>query len=205
MNQQTLHLLYQQTGRRQRVFWLLVTAIALLGTVSTTAQAATACWPATRLPAVSLPPTTIPGVTIPASTIPPSCFAGTCYPGHHYAAVTYPATTIPGAYIAATTIPGGCYTVAAVFSIRNTTIRSSGYRGLDAVFSARLTNRYWGRTGSASAVPDPSAPGYGSYNAAGFPRNEFVKTYFRSDGTMVSGYWRNSSSDGLPTCLTIDC
>jgi hypothetical protein len=38
-----------------------------------------------------------------------------------------------------------------------------------------------------------SAPG--GYNGAGCPKNQWVSGYFRSDGSYVSGYWRNSPAD----------
>jgi hypothetical protein len=35
----------------------------------------------------------------------------------------------------------------------------------------------------------------GGYNDAGCPKNQWVSGYFRSDGTYVGGYWRNSPND----------
>lgn len=46
---------------------------------------------------------------------------------------------------------------------------------------------------------------YGGFNEAGFPKNQYVRPYLRRDGTFVHGYWRNSPSDGLPTCRIIRC
>jgi hypothetical protein len=179
------------------------------------AFAAKTCWPSAKIPAVTIPAVTIPAVTIPAVTIPAvtipgSCFGGTCYPAQSYPAQSYPAHSYPSHSYASTTIPasvipGGCYSIGRAFSTANTTIRFSNYKGIDAAFSPRITNQYWRKTGFSSSIPDPSAPGYGGYNAAGFPKNQYVKSYFRSDGTQVSGYWRNSSSDGLPTCSIINC
>jgi hypothetical protein len=45
----------------------------------------------------------------------------------------------------------------------------------------------------------------GGFNAAGFPKNQYVRPYIRSDGTSVNGYWRNSPTDGLPTCQFVSC
>ncbi len=36
---------------------------------------------------------------------------------------------------------------------------------------------------------------YGSYNDAGCVKNQYVSGYYRSNGTYVGGYWRNSPSD----------
>jgi hypothetical protein len=49
------------------------------------------------------------------------------------------------------------------------------------------------------------AAGFGELNAAGFPKNQYVRSYVRRDGTFVHSYWRNSPSDGLPTCRVISC
>ena len=46
---------------------------------------------------------------------------------------------------------------------------------------------------------------YGQLNGAGFPKNQWVRPYYRSSGTYVPGYWRNSPNDGLPTCRIIRC
>jgi hypothetical protein len=46
---------------------------------------------------------------------------------------------------------------------------------------------------------------YGEINGAGFPKTQYVRPYFRSNGTYVQGYWRNSPNDGLPTCRIIRC
>jgi hypothetical protein len=82
-------------------------------------------------------------------------------------------------------------------------VRVSGYDGLDGSYSQALTDRYWDDL--RATAPDPTAPGFGEVNAAGFPKNQYVRPYVRRDGTVVSGYWRNSPSDGLPTCRVITC
>jgi hypothetical protein len=46
---------------------------------------------------------------------------------------------------------------------------------------------------------------YSHLNAAGYPKNQWVNGYYRSNGTYVHGYWRNSPNDGLPTCRIIHC
>jgi hypothetical protein len=90
------------------------------------------------------------------------------------------------------------------FALPNTTIRVANYAAIDPGYSEALTHHYWA-SAPASATPDPTAPGFGELNAAGFPKNQYVRPYIRSDGTFVSGYWRNSPSDGLPTCDVITC
>ena len=46
---------------------------------------------------------------------------------------------------------------------------------------------------------------YGQPNAAGFPKNQYVSGYVTQSGKYVSGYWRNSPTDGYPTCTIIHC
>jgi hypothetical protein len=46
---------------------------------------------------------------------------------------------------------------------------------------------------------------YGQPNAAGFPKNQYVHAYHTKSGKYVSGYWRNSPTDGYPTCKVIHC
>lgn len=91
------------------------------------------------------------------------------------------------------------------FALPNTTVRVSNYAAIDPGYSPTLTGAYWNSAGQGVSVPDTTAPGFGEFNAAGFPKNQYVRPYFRSDGTYVSGYWRNSPSDGLPTCQLITC
>jgi hypothetical protein len=47
--------------------------------------------------------------------------------------------------------------------------------------------------GGSTGSQNSGAPG--GYNGAGCPKNQWVNGYYRSDGTYVSGYWRNSPSD----------
>jgi hypothetical protein len=175
-------------------------------------QAKRVCWPAvkippTRLPATHIPATTIPPTTIPATTIPATTLNGVHYPAQHYPAqhypaqhypaVDYPAQTIPG-----TTIPRTCFDSRSYLAPSHTTVRVRDYQALDPGFSRTLSDDYWRGAGS---VPDYTAPGFGELNAAGFPKNQYVRSYVRRDGTFVHGYWRNSPSDGLPTCQIISC
>jgi hypothetical protein len=124
------------------------------------------------------------------------------YPALDYPAQTYPAVDIPAQTIPGTTIPGQCFDADTYLPPSQTTVRVSAYGALDKNFNQTLSNEYWQNAGS---IPDYTAPGFGQVNGAGFPKNQYVRSYFRHDGTYVHGYWRNSPSDGLPTCQIIDC
>jgi hypothetical protein len=154
------------------------------------------CYPGITVPAVTIPATTIPAVTIPATTI-----GGVHYPARHLPRRTLPARNLP-----ARQLGGGCFQVPSAFALDQTTeFDDSTYAELDAAYSAALTQRYRAGVGSSYSYPDPTARGFGELNAAGYPKNQYVRPYVRRDGTMVSGYWRNSPSDGLPTCRVISC
>jgi hypothetical protein len=199
----------------RRVISALLVAFAACAVLSAPAEAARVCWPARTLPAVNIPASTIPAskipaTTIPATTIPRICFAGTCTPATTIPATTLPATALPVTHlvaikIAAQRLPRTCLDVPVAFTLQHTTVRVAGYSAIDPKFSPTLSARYWKAEGAAVSIPDPTAPGFGSANAAGFPKNQYVRPYMRSDGTPVSGYWRNSPSDGLPTCRVISC
>lgn len=154
----------------------------------------------TCYPSVHLPATHLPASTIPASTIP-----GTTINGVKMAPVHLPATHLPAINLPPVNLPGSCIEVPRAFALAKTTVRVSGYGALDPKFSSKLSESYWTAAGPDVSIPDPTAPGFGEDNAAGFPRNQYVRPYVRSDGTMVSGYWRNDPSDGLPTCDVISC
>jgi len=163
------------------------------------------CYPGFTIPAVTIPAVTIPAVTIPAVTIPRTCFAGTCYPAQYYPAQHLPAQHVPAQHLPAVHVPGSCVNVSAVFAPAHTTVRVRNYDRLDRAFSASLSNKYWSGGGVSTSYPNPYAAGFGGYNAAGFPKNQYVRSYFRRDGTYVHSYWRNSPTDGLPTCRVIHC
>ena len=134
-------------------------------------------------------------MTIPGATIN----------GVKMAPVHLPATKLPAVDLPAVNLSGRCFEVPRAFAISDTTVRVSGYTTIDPKFSSKLSDSYWSAAGTAVSIPDPNAPGFGEMNAAGFPRNQYVRPYVRSDGTMVSGYWRNDPTDGLPTCDVISC
>jgi len=182
--------------------------------------------PSVTLPSVTLPPVTLPTTVLPATTIPAGCAGSYCWPARTIPGRTIPGRTIPGRTIPGRTIPGRtisgvCFseetagtrvrgagldqTLPADFSLTSLRTRVRNYAALDNRYSPSLTTRYWARAGSASSVPDVTAVGFGGYNAAGYPKNEYVRSYVRRDGTAVYSYWRNSSSDSLPTCRVISC
>ena len=165
--------------------------------------------PAVRLPAITIPATTIPATTLPASTLPASTLGGVTYPAQTYPAQTYPSTsypavTYPAQTIQGSTVPHSCVTLNPRWS-RRTTIRVSNYAAIDPTVNVQATSTYWHDAGAAATLPDFSASGFGELNDAGFPKNQYVRPYVRKDGTVVSGYWRNSPSDGYPTCKIINC
>jgi hypothetical protein len=165
-------------------------------TTSTASSSSTkTCYPATHIASVRIPGTHIAGQTIPGTTI-----NGQTLPTVQLAPVDLPPVTLP-----ATTIPGGCFSVPAAFAIGNTSVRISNYNAIDPNYSSTLTQRYWSADPQGTSTPDPNAPGFGQFNGAGLPKDQYVRPYIRSDGTAVSGYWRNSPSDGLPTCQIISC
>lgn len=154
------------------------------------------CYPAVDLPAVTIPATTLPAVTIPAVDIGGTHYPAQSYPAHHYPALNYPAQHYSGA----------CFDAPKSFAPDQTSVLpADAYRAVDPTYSTELSGRYWSSAGDSVNYPDPTAPGFGQFNAAGFPKNEYVRPYVRQDGTIVSGYWRNSPSDGLPTCQIISC
>jgi hypothetical protein len=152
------------------------------------------CYPGFTLRAV-----TLPAVRIPATTIPGFRIDGHRYPAQHLPAQTIPAQTIPAQHVGRT-----CIEVADEFAPEDTTVRVDDYEEVDPQYSSTLSTRYWSASPEGQ-IPDPSAPGFGEYNDAGFPKNQYVRPYVRRDGTYVGGYWRNSPTDGLPTCRVISC
>jgi hypothetical protein len=154
------------------------------------------CYPSVDLPAVTLPATTLPSVNLPAVQV-----GGIHYPAQHYPAQHYPSEHYPAQHI-----PGSCFEVSGAFALDKTSLLPADtYRTIDPTYSAALTTRYWSSAGSSVNDPDANAAGFGQLNAAGFPKNQYVRPYVRQDGTFVSGYWRNSPADGLPTCQVISC
>jgi hypothetical protein len=170
------------------------------------------CWPALKIPAVHIPAVHVPATHIPATHIPathiPAVTVGGVrypaqdYPAQDYPAQDYPAQDYPAQTIPGTTIPGSCFDADSYLAPSQTNVRTSNYGALDPQFSSSLSTSYWRGAGS---VPDYTAHGFGELNEAGFPKNQYVRSYVRRDGTFVHGYWRNSPSDGLPTCRIINC
>jgi hypothetical protein len=173
------------------------------------------CWPgftipAATIPAVTIPAVTIPAVTIPAVTIPGFWFAGHWYPAQHYRAQHYPAQHYPAQHYPAQHYPAQhyaatCFNSPTALAPSQTTVRVRTYSATDRSFSPHLSSAYWGSVGRTVSYPNVYASGYGQLNGAGFPKNQYVRSYLRRDGTFVNGYWRNSPTDGLPTCRIIRC
>jgi hypothetical protein len=75
------------------------------------------------------------------------------------------------------------------------------------------TSPSYGYSSPSYSYPSYTSPSYGysssSYygqpNAAGFPKNQYVSPYVTKSGRYVGGYYRNSPSDGLPTCSIVRC
>jgi hypothetical protein len=146
----------------------------------------------------------------PGGTLPGGCIGKSCYPPVKYPSVKYPPVHVPAVDVPAQTIPAQhvartCFSADDGLKPSQTTVRLRHYGRIDHLFDPRQSGDYWRSAGQTSYLPDPTAPGFGDLNAAGFPKNQYVRPYVRSDGTLVSGYWRNSPTDGLPTCRIIDC
>jgi hypothetical protein len=173
------------------------------------------CYPSVTIPAITIPAMTIPAFTVPAFTtpaftVPAFCVAGTCYPAQryaaqHYPAQHYPAYHYPAQHYSAQHYPGACFSTTSAFAPTRTTVRVRNYASVDRQFSPQRTSSYWNNAGPTVSYPNVSASGFGGYNAAGFPKNQYVRSYVRRDGTFVGSYWRNSPTDGLPTCRIIRC
>jgi hypothetical protein len=161
--------------------------------------------PAQDLPAVDLPATNIPATDLNGRHYPARHIPGRHIPGRHIAGRHIPGRHIPGTHVPGRRIPASCFSAPAAFAPEHTTVLISGYGQLDPRYSATLTSQYRSASGSRSAYPDRTASGFGELNGAGFPKNQYVRPYVRKDGTPVTGYWRNSPSDGLPTCRIISC
>jgi hypothetical protein len=205
-------------ARRSRFALLIAAAVMIAVTAVLSAEASATrrvCWPgfsipALTIPAVTIPAVTIPAVTIPAVTIPGFWFAGHWYAAQHYAAQHYPAQRYPAQHYRAQHYPAQhygatCFSSSTALAPSQTTVRVRNYRATDRRFSPHLSSLYWQRAGLTVSYPNVFAPGYGQLNGAGFPKNQYVRSYLRRDGTFVNAYWRNSPTDGLPTCRIIRC
>lgn len=161
---------------------------------------------ALHVPALHIAPTTINGHTYPARDYPEHDYPSRDYPERDYPAQDYPARDYAGHDYPARQIGQDCKQVAAGFSPRLTTVLpAKQLSNVDPSYSPVLTQPLLDGLGSEAVVPDFTASGFGELNQAGFPKNQFVPTYIRHDGTAVNGYWRNAPTDGLPTCGIIRC
>jgi hypothetical protein len=82
---------------------------------------------------------------------------------------------------------------------------ANAYDGFPVYKKPAPTN--WGSSYRSSSYRPyvPSFSYYGQLNRAGFLKNQYVSPYYRSSGTYVPGYWRNSPVDSYPTCSLIRC
>jgi hypothetical protein len=204
-------------SRRTRT--LTVTVAAILAAVAwpVAASAQQVCWPGVKVPPVELPAVTIPAKEIPAKdvplpTIPPVCIGDTCWKAPAMPTVTIPAITIPAVTIPAVSIPGytlpeRCFDTdkSEAPAPSETTVRVRHYEHIDSHFSLALSVAYWRQTGESSSVPNYAAPGFGEVNTAGAVKNQYVRSYVRTDGSFVPGHWRRGKTDGKPTCKIIHC
>lgn len=204
-------------GRRTRNLTLAIAAISVAMAWPAAASAKHVCWPGIKVPLVELPALTIPAKEIPAKellrpTIPGGCFGDTCWKAPTMPAITIPAVTIPAVTIPAVTIPGytlpeRCFDTdqTEVLPPSQTTVRVRSYHRIDSQFSLALSIAYWRQTGKSSSIPNYGAEGFGEVNATGFVKNQYVRSYLRTNGTFVPGHWRHGKGDGRPTCKIIRC
>ena len=80
-----------------------------------------------------------------------------------------------------------------------------GPQGRGAAGAARGPRGPRGRRGTADDDARARSATLGALNRAGYPKNQYVRPYMKRDGSQVAGYWRNSSTDGLPTCRVVTC
>ena len=168
--------------------------------------------PPFEIPAVTTPAKEIPAREIPLPAIPPVCIGEVCTKPPTMPVITIPAISVPGVTIPAITIPGysipeRCFDTETtnVLPPSQTTVRIRNYHVVDSQFSLALSIAYWRQTGNSSSVPDHDAKGFGELNKAGLAKNQYVRPYFRVDGTFVPGFWRHGRADGRPTCKIIRC
>lgn len=193
-------------GKHVGTLALTIAAIAAIGVWPAAASTQRVCWPGVTVPPVHVPAVTLPALQLPVPQLPLPTIPGTI-PAVTIPAVTIPVLTIPAITIPGYTLPARCFDTAAshVLPPSETTVRIRNYRRVDTHFSLALSIAYWRQTGTSASVPNYGAKGFGELNAAGFAKNQYVRSYFRVDGTFVRGHWRHSPSDGLPTCKIIRC
>jgi hypothetical protein len=124
------------------------------------------CYPGFARPAVSLP-----AVTLSATTLPAFNLGGTHYPAQHFSAQHIQAIHIPAVHVGQT-----CIDAPRAFALSRTSLLpTAGYTTIDAGYSPQLTQRYWQSAGASVDIPDPTGSGFGDTNAAGFPKNQYVR------------------------------
>jgi hypothetical protein len=209
--------MFQVMGRVPRRLVLTIAVATAVAAWPAAASAQRVCWPGVKVPpfevpALTIPAKEIPGKTISIPTVAPGCVGDTCWaiptvPSVTIPSITIPAVTIPAIMIPGITLPERCFDAEKtdVLPPSETTVRVRNYQRIDASFSLALSVVYWRQTGASSLVPDYSAEGFGEANASSHVKNQYVRSYFRVDGTFVPGHWRYGKSDGRPTCKIIRC
>jgi hypothetical protein len=204
-------------GRFPRRSVLAIAVVVAIAAWPATASAERVCWPGVNVPAFEIPALTIPAKEIPGKTIsvpaiPGGCVGDVCWsvptiPTITIPSVTIPAVTIPAVTIPAITIPERCFDTekSDVLPPSETTVRVGHYEQIDGQFSLSLSVAYWRQTGTSSMAPNSRAEGFAEATASGHVKNQYVRSYFRRDGTFVPGYWRYASKGGRPTCKIVRC
>jgi hypothetical protein len=191
---------------------LVLTIAAITAAIAwpAVANAQRVCWPGVKVPAVEIAAITIPAKEIPAKEITIPTIPGwvaPAIPTITIPAITIPAVSIPAVSIPGYTVPERCFDSEATDALppSKTSVRVRNYHRIDSSFSLAMSIAYWRQTGPSSLIPDHSAEGFGESTAAGFAKNQYVRTYVRTDGTLVPGHWRKATGDGRPTCKIIRC
>lgn len=204
-------------GGFQRRLLLTIAVVSAVVAWPAAASAQRVCWPGVKVPPIEIPAVTIPAKEIPGKAIsippfPPGCVGDACWAISTVSVVTIPSITIPAVIIPAITIPGitvpeRCFDVEDTDAPppSETTVRIRNYQQIDSSFSLALSVVYWRQTGSSSLVPNYAAKGFGEATASGRVKNQYVRSYFRTDGTFVPGHWRRGTTGGRPTCKIIRC
>ena len=204
-------------GRFQRRLVLTIAVFAAVAAWPAAASAERVCWPGVKVPAFEIPAVTIPAKELPGKTItvpavPGGCVGDVCWsvptvPPITVPSVTIPAVIIPAITIPAITIPERCFDSEKSDALppSETTVRVGHYERIDSSFSLSMSVAYWRQTGSSSMVPNTKAKGFGEVTASGHVKNQYVRSYFRRDGTFVPGYWRYATSSGRSTCKIVRC
>ena len=166
--------------------------------------------PALHVPPLHIAATTINGPTYPAQdyrlfTIEPDYpghdYPAHDYPGKDYAAQDYPAQNYPAQNYPARQVSQNCKQVASGFlPTQATVLPATQLGGIDRSYSPELTDPLLAGLGSHATLPDFEASGFGELNQAGFPKNQYVPTYFRHDANGKRGAGLRHGRFGRKLC-----